>query len=114
MAYPHLNVKVVGSHGGLSVGEDLPPISAARTSPPCAPFPACWCAAPCDGHEMKLAVKALLDHEGPAYLRLGRLAVETVTDTIPGYTFEAGQGTTLKGRQRCDHRGHRHDGADGP
>ena len=45
---------------------------------------------------MKLAVKALLDYDGPAYLRLGRLAVETVTDTIPGYSFELGKGTTLR------------------
>ena len=39
---------------------------------------------PCDGNEMKQAVKALLDYDGPAYLRLGRLAVETVTDAGGG------------------------------
>ena len=38
---------------------------------------------PCDGPEMKLAVKALLDYNGPAYMRLGRLAVESVTDDHP-------------------------------
>jgi transketolase len=32
---------------------------------------------PCDGHEMRLAVKALLEHDGPAYMRLGRSAVDT-------------------------------------
>ena len=36
---------------------------------------------------MRQAVRALLDYDGPAYLRLGRLAVESVTDAIPGYTF---------------------------
>ena len=51
---------------------------------------------PCDGNEMKLAVKALLDYDGPAYLRLGRLAVETVTDAIEGYSFELGKGSVLR------------------
>ena len=51
---------------------------------------------PCDGPEMKLAVKALLDYQGPAYMRLGRLAVESVTDTIPGYTFALGKGSILR------------------
>ena len=50
---------------------------------------------PCDGNEMKLATEALLNYEGPAYMRLGRLAVETVTDEIPGYKFELGKGCTL-------------------
>ena len=35
---------------------------------------------PCDGNEMREAVKALVEYDGPAYMRLGRLAVETVTD----------------------------------
>lgn len=39
IAYPRLNVKVVGSHGGLSVGEDAPPISASRITPSCGPSP---------------------------------------------------------------------------
>ena len=51
---------------------------------------------PCDGYEMKLAVKALLEYDGPAYLRLGRAAVETVTDEIEGYRFELDKGVTLK------------------
>lgn len=51
---------------------------------------------PCDGAEMTAAVKALLDYDGPAYLRLGRLAVETVTDAIPGYQFQLGKGVTLR------------------
>ena len=51
---------------------------------------------PCDGNEMRLAVEALVGYEGPAYMRLGRLAVETVTDSIPGYKFELGKGATLR------------------
>ena len=44
---------------------------------------------------MKLAVEALLNYDGPAYLRLGRAAVDTVTDEIPGYKFELDKGVTL-------------------
>ena len=51
---------------------------------------------PCDGNEMEAAVAALLAHKGPAYMRLGRLAVETVTDSIPGYHFELGKGVELQ------------------
>ena len=51
---------------------------------------------PCDGHEMRLATRALLDYDGPAYMRLGRLAVDTVTDTVAGYRFELGRGATLQ------------------
>ena len=56
---------------------------------------------PCDGPEMRLAVRALLDYDGPAYLRLGRLAVESVTDEIPGYSFHLGQGVTLRDGGDC-------------
>ena len=72
VAYPGLNVKVVGSHGVLC---------------------------PCDGNEMKQAVKALLAYDGPAYLRLGRLAVETVTDQVEGYEFQIGKGVLLRDGQ---------------
>jgi transketolase len=51
---------------------------------------------PCDGPEMRQAVKALLDYDGPAYMRLGRLAVDSVTDDTPGYHFELGKGAQLR------------------
>ena len=50
---------------------------------------------PCDGNEMRLAVEALLNYEGPAYLRLARSATEIFTDEIEGYSFELGKGVTL-------------------
>ena len=96
IAYPRLNVKVVGSHGGLSVGED------GATHQCCEDFalmravPNMLVCCPCDGHEMRLAVEALAAYDGPAYLRLGRLAVETVTDSIPGYQFKLGEGAVLR------------------
>ena len=95
VAYPHLNVKIVGSHGGLSVGEDGATHQSVEDLALMRVIPGMKVLCPCDGNEMKLAVKALLDYEGPAYLRLGRAAVETVTDEIEGYRFELDKGATL-------------------
>lgn len=95
IAYPGLNVKIVGSHGGLSVGEDGATHQSAEDLALMRAVPNMKVVCPCDGNEMKLAVKALLDYEGPAYLRLGRSAVETVTDEIDGYRFELDKGVTL-------------------
>ena len=96
LAYPHLNVKVVGSHGGLSVGEDGATHQCIEDFALMRAIPGMLVLCPCDGYEMHEAVKALLEYDGPAYMRLGRLAVETVTDTIPGYQFQLGKGATLR------------------
>lgn len=95
IAYPGLNVKVVGSHGGLSVGEDGATHQSIEDFALMRVVPGMKVLCPCDGNEMKLAVEALLNYEGPAYLRLGRSAVETVTDEIEGYKFELDKGITL-------------------
>lgn len=96
IAYPGLNVKVVGSHGGLSVGEDGATHQCIEDFAIMRAIPGMTVLCPCDGHEMRLAVEALLNYEGPAYMRLGRLAVETVTDSIPGYSFELGKASHLR------------------
>ncbi len=96
VAYPGLNVKIVGSHAGLTVGEDgathqaLEDISLMRT------IPGMTVIVPCDGYEARLATKALLEQKGPCYLRTGRCPVDVVTDEIDNYTFEIGKGVTLK------------------
>ncbi|SKB45397.1 transketolase [Lachnospiraceae bacterium] len=95
VAYPGLNVKVVGSHAGLTVGEDgathqaLEDISLMRT------IPGMTVVVPSDANETRLAVKAILEKKGPCYLRTGRPAVESVTDTFDGYKFELGKGVQL-------------------
>ena len=96
VAYPRLNVKVVGSHGGLSVGEDGATHQCCEDFATMRSIPGMVVCCPCDGNEMTQAVKALMDYDGPAYLRLGRLAVETVTDAVPDYKFELGKGVTLR------------------
>ena len=95
-AYPHLNVKCVGSHGGLSVGEDGATHQCVEDLALMSAIPGMVVVNPCDGPEMRLAVKALLDYDGPAYLRLGRMAVESVTDETPGYEFTLGKAAMLR------------------
>ena len=96
IAYPELNVVVVGSHGGVSVGEDgathqmIEDLSLMRT------IPGMTVVNPCDANEMRLAVEALLNYDGCAYLRLGRAPVETVTSECDGYSFELGKGAVLR------------------
>ncbi len=96
IAYPHLNVKCVGSHGGLSVGEDGATHQCIEDLALMSAIPGMMVVNPCDGPEMRLAVRALLEYDGPAYLRLGRMAVESVTDETPGYEFDLGKAAMLR------------------
>ena len=96
IGYPELNVKIAATHGGLSVGEDGATHQCIEDFAIMRAIPGMLVLCPCDGNEMRLAVEALVNYEGPAYMRLGRLAVETVTDSIPGYRFELGKGATLR------------------
>jgi transketolase len=95
LAYPHLNVKVVGTHAGLSVGEDgathqcLEDIGIMRTIPNMVVI------CPCDGNETRAAVRAIAEYRGPVYLRLGRMALETVTE-LSGYRFDIGKSALLR------------------
>ena len=96
IAYPGMNVKVIGSHGGLSVGEDGATHQCIEDFAIMRSIPGMLVLCPCDGYEMRCATKALLDYVGPAYMRLGRLAVETVSDKIEGYAFELGKGCVFR------------------
>ncbi len=95
VAYPRLNVKIIGSHGGLSVGEDGATHQCIEDYAVMRAIPNMTVVSPCDGPEMRQAVKALLEYEGPAYMRLGRLAVDSITDSLPEYTFELGKGVQI-------------------
>ncbi|MCI1955947.1 MAG: transketolase family protein [Oscillospiraceae bacterium] len=95
VGYPHLNVKIVGSHAGISVGEDgathqcLEDLALMRT------IPGMVVLNPADHYEMQAAVKAAIEHYGPVYIRLGRLAVESFNNN-DDYHFEIGKGITLR------------------
>ena len=95
VAYPNLNVKIAGSHAGISTGEDgathqcLEDIGIMRT------IPGMVVLNPADHWEMKAATKAALEYDGPVYIRLGRLAVDSFNDPDT-YKFEWGKGITLE------------------
>ncbi|MDD6441992.1 MAG: transketolase family protein [bacterium] len=95
IGYPHLNVKIGATHAGISVGEDgathqcNEDIALMRT------IPGMVVINPSDDVEAKAAVKAAYEHEGPVYMRFGRLAVPVINDR-PDYKFEIGKGVVLR------------------
>lgn len=94
VGYPHLNVKIGATHGGISVGEDgathqcCEDIALMRT------IPGMTVIVPSDDIEAKAAVKAAAVMEGPVYMRFGRLAVPVINDE--DYKFEIGKGKVLR------------------
>ena len=95
VGYPKLNVKIGATHAGISVGEDgathqcNEDIALMRT------IPGMVVINPCDDVEARAAVKAAYEHEGPVYLRFGRLATPVINDKAT-YEFKLGKGITLK------------------
>ena len=95
IGYPHLNVKIGATHAGISVGEDgathqcNEDIALMRT------IPGMVVISPADDVEAKAAVKAAYEHQGPVYMRFGRLAVPVINDR-PDYKFELGKGVVLR------------------
>lgn len=90
IGYPHLNVKICATHAGISVGEDgathqcNEDIALMRT------IPGMVVINPSDGVEARAAVEAIIDYQGPAYVRFGRLALPIINDN-PDYKFEIGK-----------------------
>lgn len=98
VAYPGLNVTVVGTHAGLSVGEDGATHQALEDIALMRVVPGMTVICPADGNETRAALAAVAARDraaGPVYLRLGRAAVETVTDR-EGYRFELGKAAELR------------------
>ena len=95
VGYPHLNVKIAGSHAGISVGEDGATHQCCEDLALMRTIPGMVVLNPADHYEMLAAVKAAAAYEGPVYVRLGRLAVESVHNN-DDYTFELGKGITLR------------------
>ena len=93
IGYPHNNVKIGATHAGITVGEDgathqcNEDIALMRT------IPGMVILNPADATEARLAVKAAIEHNGPVYLRFGRMAVPTLFDET--YDFQIGKGVKL-------------------
>ncbi|MCC8050711.1 MAG: transketolase family protein [Lachnospiraceae bacterium] len=95
IGYPHLNVKIGATHAGISVGEDGASHQCNEDLALMREIPGMVVINPSDDIEAKAAVKAAYEHEGPVYLRFGRLAVPVINDN-PDYKFEIGKGVVLK------------------
>ena len=95
IGYPHIPVKIGATHAGISVGEDgathqcNEDIALMRT------IPGMTIINPADDVEAKAAVAAAIEHDGPVYMRFGRLAVSVFNDAKT-YKFELGKGITIK------------------
>ena len=94
IGYPKLNVKIIGSHAGISVGEDGATHQCCEDIALMKTIPGMVVLNPADHYEMLEAVKAAAEHKGPVYIRLGRLAIDSFNDP-DNYRFELGKGITL-------------------
>lgn len=94
VGYPHLNVKIAATHGGISVGEDgashqcLEDLALMRV------IPGMVVMCPSDDVEARACVKAAAEYVGPVYMRFGRSATPVINPE--DYHFEIGKGHVLR------------------
>jgi transketolase len=84
VAYPGLNVKIAGSHGGISSGEDGASQQSVEDVALACSLPGFVVCVPCDEHQMRAAVKAAYEHDGPVFIRSGRPKAPLVYGETPG------------------------------
>ena len=94
IGYPHLNVKIGATHGGISVGEDGASHQCCEDFALMRSIPGMTVICPADDVEARAAVRAAYAMEGPVYLRFGRLAVPVFHDA-ENYHFEIGKGEQI-------------------
>ena len=94
IGYPHLNVKIGASHGGMSVGEDGASHQCCEDFALMRSIPGMVVICPADGVEAEAATKAAYEYEGPVYLRMGRLAVPVFHEE--GFEFTIGKGEIMR------------------
>lgn len=95
IGYPHLNVKIGATHAGISVGEDGATHQCNEDMGLMREIPGMVILNPSDDVEAKAAVRAAYEHDGPVYLRFGRLGVPVINDRTD-YRFEIGKGIELR------------------
>ena len=94
IGYPHLNVKIGATHGGISVGEDGASHQCCEDFALMRSIPGMTVICPADGVEAEAAVKAAYEMDGPVYLRFGRLAIPVFHEE--GFDFRIGKGEVLR------------------
>ena len=95
IAYPHLNVKIGATHGGISVGEDGASHQCCEDFALMRSIPGMVVMSPADDVEARAMVKAAYEHQGPVYMRFGRSAVPVFHDEAT-YTFQIGKGEVMQ------------------
>ena len=94
IGYPHLNVKIGATHGGISVGEDGASHQCCEDFALMRSIPGMTVICPADDVEAKAAVKAAYEMNGPVYLRFGRLAVPVFHEE--NFEFVIGKGEVVR------------------
>lgn len=97
VAYPNMNVKVVGTHSGISIGEDGPSQMSVEDLALAGALPGFVVLSPADEVATRALVAAMMDHVGPVFLRAGRPKVPVIYSA--DQKFEIG-----KAIQICDGR----------
>ena len=95
IGYPHLNVKIGATHGGISVGEDGASHQCCEDFALMRSIPGMVVMSPSDDVEARAMVKAAYEYVGPVYIRFGRAAVP-VFHQEEGYSFQIGKGEVLQ------------------
>jgi transketolase len=94
LAYPRMNVKIVATHGGITVGEDGGSHQSVEDLAIMRALPNMSVLCPADGPETAAAIRVAAAYQGPVYIRLGRSKVPTVF--AAGCDFAIGRGATLR------------------
>ena len=95
ISYPNLNVKIIGTHAGITVGEDgathqmLEDINLMRA------MPNMVVVSPSDDIQAKVLIKQLAEYEGPAYVRLSRMKTPVIYEGLTEDNFEIGKGIQI-------------------
>ena len=95
IGYPHLNVKIGATHGGISVGEDGASHQCCEDFALMRSIPGMVVMSPADDVEAKAMVKAAYEHDGPVYMRFSRYGASVIHDP-DSFTFEIGKGEVLR------------------
>ena len=94
IGYPHLNVKIGATHGGISVGEDGASHQCCEDFGLMRTIPGMVVMSPADDVEARAMVKAAYEYDGPVYIRFGRAAVPVVHEE--DFNFQIGKGEVLR------------------
>ncbi|PKK85346.1 MAG: transketolase [Thermoplasmata archaeon HGW-Thermoplasmata-1] len=94
IAYPRLNVKIVATHAGISVGGDGASHQMIEDMAIMRAIPNMTVIAPADGNEAEAVIKAVAEFDGPCYVRMGRADYPVVFDNLDG--FRIGKAVTLR------------------